>query len=151
MPETYTTADQYLASLPAERQEPMKSLRKIILKNIPKGFKETISSAMISYCVPFDKFPQGYHCNPSQPLPFASIASQKNHIALYHMGLYSMPELLNWFIKEYPSHSASKLDMGKSCIRFKRPEHIPYQLIGELFRKVDVDDWISSYQKALQR
>jgi len=106
---------------------------------------------MPSYVVPHSIFPAGYHCNPSEPLPFISVASQKNFIALYHMGLYARPELQEWFISEYPKYSKYKLDMGKSCIRFKKIDAIPYELIGQLFSKMDVDQWIKTYQENLVR
>ena len=145
-----TTPEGYLSKLPAERKPAISELRNVILKNLPKGFQETIGYGMIAYVVPHSLFPAGYHCNPQQPLPFASIASQKNFIALYHMGLYVNPELLQWFIAEYQKSVPSKLDMGKSCIRFKKPEQIPFKLIGELFKKMSVKDWISLYEQHLK-
>jgi uncharacterized protein YdhG (YjbR/CyaY superfamily) len=145
------TPDQYLKQLPADRLEPVTKLRETILKNIPKGFKEEMSYGMIGYVVPHQLFPAGYHCNPQLPLPFICIASQKNYIALHHMGVYGSPELLKWFTAEYAKQSPSKLDMGKGCIRFKKPDQIPYKLIGDLAKKVSVKDWITMYQKNLQR
>ena len=123
--------EEYMDSLPGDRKHAMNQLRETIVKNLPKGFTETMSYGMLCYCVPHSKYPAGYHCNPTQPLPFVSVASQKNFIALYHMGVYSMPELLKWFTDEFPKHSKKKLDMGKSCIRFKKPDEIPYELIGQ--------------------
>jgi uncharacterized protein YdhG (YjbR/CyaY superfamily) len=146
-----TTPEQYLKELPADRKEAVNKLRDTIVNNIPNGFKETISYGMLGYVVPHSLYPGGYHCDPSLPLPFINIASQKNFIALYHMGLYSNPVLLKWFTAEYPKHSAGKLDMGKSCIRFKKPEHIPYKLIAELAKKVTVKDWIATYEKNVKR
>ncbi|TXJ26244.1 MAG: DUF1801 domain-containing protein [Chitinophagaceae bacterium] len=146
-----TTPEQYLKELPADRKEAVNKLRDTIVNNIPNGFKETISYGMLGYVVPHSLYPGGYHCDPSLPLPFINIASQKNFIALYHMGLYSNPVLLKWFMAEYPKHSAAKLDMGKSCIRFKKPEHIPYKLIAELAKKVTVKDWIATYEKNVKR
>lgn len=145
------SVEAYLEAIPDERKIPMAELRKVILKNLPKGFKETINYQMIGYVVPHTIYPAGYHCDPKQPLPFMCIASQKNFIALYHMGIYANPELLNWFVAEYPKHVKSKLDMGKSCIRFKKPEQIPFKLIGELVSKMGVKDWISLYEKNLTR
>jgi len=145
-----TNVTEYLAELPAERQQAMTELRSIVLKNLPKGFKEQMSYGMISYVVPHSIYPEGYHCNPEQALPFLSIASQKNFIAVYHMGVYAMPELYKWFTTEFSKQSKTKLDMGKSCIRFKKPEHIPYKLIGDLVKKVSVKDWISHYEKVLK-
>lgn len=146
-----TTPAQYMKELPADRQEAVSKLRDTVLKNLPKGFQETIGYGMLGYVVPHSIYPAGYHCDPKVPLPFVSIASQKNFIALYHMGVYAMPELLKWFVEEYPKHSPAKLDMGKSCIRFKKPEHIPYKLIAELIKKVSVKDWISVYESNLKR
>lgn len=136
----------YLKELPEDRASYFIKLRETILNNIPKGFEETISYGMIGYVVPHSIFPEGYHCDPKLPLPFVSIASQKNFIALYHMGIYANPKLLDWFVSEFPKHNKSKLDMGKSCIRFKKAEQIPYDLIGELMQKTSVQDWIKLYQ-----
>ena len=146
-----STPDQYVAALPADRQEAISKLRSVILKNLPKGFKEVMGYGMIGYVVPLELYPAGYHCTPGQPLPFANIASQKNFIALYHMGIYGSPELLKWFTDEYPKHCKRKLDMGKSCIRFKHMDDIPYALIGELVSKMTPQDWISCYEKMLNR
>lgn len=146
-----TTPAQYINELPAEKKSPVTELRNTILKNLPKGFKEVMSYGMISYVVPHEIYPDGYHCDPKLPLPFVSIASQKNFIAFYHMGIYAMPELLKWFTAEYAKQSTIKLDMGKSCIRFKKPEHIPYKLIGELIKKASADDWINAYEKNIKR
>jgi len=142
-----TTPEQYLRELPADRKQAFTELRNIILKNLPKGFEERMSYGMIGYVVPHSIYPDGYHCNPELPLPFVNIASQKNFIAFYHMGIYAKPELLNWFTTEYPKHSSAKLDMGKGCIRFKNPEHIPIKLLGELIKKITVNDWIAAYEK----
>ena len=124
----------------------MNKLRTIILENIPQGFSEVMSYGMIGFVVPHAIYPAGYHCDPKLPLPFINLASQKNFIALYHMGLYSNKNILDWFIAEYPKHSSSKLDMGKSCIRFKDSEKIPYDLIAELVKKMSVKDWIRIYE-----
>ncbi|HCS21484.1 MAG TPA: hypothetical protein DIW47_13150 [Bacteroidetes bacterium] len=145
------TTDEYLSQLPPDRIEPMLRLRGVILENLPEGFSESTGYGMMGYCVPHSVYPAGYHCNPKDPLPFMGIASQKNFIALYHMGIYADPELLEWFVNEYPKHVKSKLDMGKSCIRFKKPEQIPYALIGELVKKMSVDQWIALYEKNLKR
>jgi uncharacterized protein YdhG (YjbR/CyaY superfamily) len=145
------TPDQYIKELPADRKEAITQLRNTILKNLPKGFKEEMSYGMIGYVVPHNIYPGGYHCDQALPLPFASIASQKNFIAFYHMGLYAMPDVLKWFTTEYAKQSPSKLDMGKSCVRFKKPEHIPYKLIGELIKKIPVKDWIKTYEENVKR
>jgi uncharacterized protein YdhG (YjbR/CyaY superfamily) len=145
------TPDAYVAALPADRKGPMTELRNTILKNLPKGFAEAMNYGMLGYVVPHSKYPAGYHCDPKLPLPFMGLASQKNAISFYHMGMYTKPELLQWFTTEYPKHSTAKLDMGKSCIRFKKPEHIPYKLIGELVKKMSVKDWIDCYEANLKR
>lgn len=124
----------------------MRQLRQTILENLPEGFEEVMSYGMIGYVVPHSIFPDGYHCDPKLPLPFMSIASQKNFIALYHMGIYASPDLLAWFQEEYPKHMKTKLDMGKSCIRFKKPDQLPYELIGQLVTKMTPQQWIDLYQ-----
>ena len=136
----------YISKVPEERQAAMKKLRKTIKKHLPKGFKEQMSYGMIGYVVPKSTYPDGYHCDPKLPLPFMNIASQKNFIALYHLGIYAHPPLYDWFVKEYPNHCSRKLDMGKSCVRFKKIEEIPYDLVGELVSKMDLDQWISIYE-----
>ena len=145
------TPAQYIKELPADRKQAVSELRNIILKNIPEGFKEVMSYGMLGYVVPHEIYPAGYHCNPKLPLPFVCIASQKNFIAFYHMGIYANPKLLRWFVEEYPKHSKSKLDMGKSCVRFIKPEHIPYKLIGEIMKKMSVENWVEVYEKNFKR
>lgn len=145
------TVDDYFKELPEDRKAPMNELRKVILKNLPKGFKECMAYGMVGYVVPLSMYPAGYHCDPSLPLGFMNIASQKNFIALYHMGIYGSPKLLKWFTDEYPKHSKAKLDMGKSCIRFKKPEQIPYKLVGELAAKITPEKWIEIYESHLKK
>jgi hypothetical protein len=142
-----TTPDEYIETLPEDRKEMMTKLRKLLKKNLPKGFTEGMGYGMLGYCVPHSIYPPGYHCDPKLPLPFISLASQKNFVALYHMGLYADPKLLEWFTKEYPKHSKTKLDMGKSCLRFKKEENIPYELLAELATKMTPADWIALYEK----
>ena len=142
-----SSVKQYVEGLPEDRQVIIKKLQSLIKKNIPKGFEEQLSYGMIGYVVPHKLYPDGYHCDPKLPLPFLAIASQKNFIAMYHMGIYAKPELCDWFVAEYPKHCKSKLDMGKSCIRFKKMEDIPYDLLEELMKKMTVADWISFYEK----
>ena len=141
-----TSPEQYLDELPEDRKQAIQRLRKIIVENIPVGFKEEMSYGMIGYVVPHEIYPSGYHCTPKLPLPFMNIASQKNFVALYHMGIYADSKLLEWFVSEYPKHSKYKLDMGKSCIRFKKMDGIPYQLIEELVSKITVYEWIETYE-----
>lgn len=143
------TPDEYIAQLPEERQEAMKKLRETILAHIPEGFEEVMSYGMIGYVVPHTRYPNGYHANPELPLPFISIASQKHHIGFYHMGLYNDERILQWFIAAYPEHSKTKLDMGKSCVRFKKMDNIPFELIAALLQKIEVDTWIHQYEHTL--
>ncbi len=145
------TVEEYIAQLPDERQIPFKKIRKTILDNLPTGFVETLGYGMPAYVVPHSKYPGGYHCDPKLPLPFINIASQKNFIAFYHMGIYSDPTLLKWFTDEYPKYITTKLDMGKSCIRFKKMDQIPYKLLGELVSKMTPDDWIKNYETAIKK
>jgi len=145
------TVEEYLNNLPEERQAAMRQLRSEILANLPEGFEEMMGYGMMGYAVPHSLYPSGYHCDPKQPLPFMGMASQKNAISVYHMGVYADPALLEWFVNEFPKHSDRKLDMGKSCIRFKKPEHIPFKLIGELSSRMTVSDWVTLYESKLKR
>lgn len=145
------TIDNYIEQLSDDRKTAIEQLRKLFLEHLPKGFEETISYGMIAYVVPHSIYPAGYHCDPKLPLPFISIASQKSHIAIYHMGIYASPDLLNWFLEEYPKYVKTKLDMGKSCIRFKKPDQIPFALFNELAKKMTVQDWIALYESAFQK
>ena len=146
-----TTPEHYLAELPEDRKEAMLKLRNVIKDNLPKGFQEQMSYGMLGYVVPHSIYPNGYHCNPKLPLPFINLASQKNFIALYHMGIYANKNLLEWFLAEYPKHFKTKIDMGKSCLRFKKMDDIPFELIGELVKKMSVQDWISIYENAFRK
>ena len=145
------TPQEYLSNLPEDRKEVMQKLRNSIMKNIPQGFEEVMSYGMLGFVVPHSIYPDGYHCDPKLPLPFINLASQKNFIALYHMGIYANEQLYNWFVTEYPKHCKTKLDMGKSCIRFKKMNDIPYDLIAELIAKVSVEKWIESYESAFKK
>lgn len=138
--------EEYIAQVPEDRVEAMNKLRSLILDHIPEGFEEQMSYGMIGYVVPHSVYPAGYHCTPELPLPFLSFASQKNFIGFYHMGIYANPELLEWFVEEYPKHCKRKLDMGKSCIRFKKMDDIPYELLSELVQKMTVEDWVLLYE-----
>lgn len=146
-----TTVDEILANLPEDRKEAFTKLHETIINNLPEGFQPAISYGGLGYVVPHSIYPAGYHCKPIEPLPFAGVASQKNSINFYHMGIYSKPELLEWFVSEYPKHSKQKLDMGKSCIRFKKLAEIPYDLIGELMQKITVEDWIETYESLYKK
>jgi uncharacterized protein YdhG (YjbR/CyaY superfamily) len=133
------------------RRAAFEQLRETVLGNLPEGFEEAMSYGMIGYVVPHRLYPAGYHCDPKLPLPFVSIATQKNFIALYHMGIYAMPELMDWFVTEYPKHSKAKLDMGKSCIRFKKANDIPLELIGQLMQKITLETWVGVYETQYKR
>jgi hypothetical protein len=142
------TVEEYLAEIPEDRKIVIQKLRDVVVKNLPKGFKEVISYGMLGYVVPHEIYPKGYHCSPQLPLPFFNIASQKNSINIYHMAIYANEDLYNWFVNEYPKYSTTKLDMGKSCIRFKKMDAIPYALIGELMSKITPQQWIEMYENA---
>ena len=143
--------DQYIGQLADDRKDAMTKLRQTILDNLPEGFEETMNYGMIGYVVPKSIYPAGYHCDPKLPLPFINIASQKNFVAVYHLGLYADKPLMDWFTSEYPKHTKAKLDMGKSCIRFKKAEQIPFDLIGQLAGKLTVDKWIEMYESNFRK
>lgn len=145
------TPEEYINEVPFERKETIEELRKTILENLPLGFEEGMSYGMIGYYVPHNIYPSGYHCDPKLPLPFMSFASQKNSINFYHMGIYANKELYNWFVTEYTNFSKKKLDMGKSCMRFKKHEDIPFKLLAELIKKITVENWIQTYESALKK
>ncbi len=146
-----TSVDDYIDQIPEDRKAVISKLRKVVLDNLPDGFEEGLNYKMIGYYVPHSKYPGGYHCDPKLPLPFMNIASQKNSINMYHMGLYAKKELLEWFVSEYPKHCKRKLDMGKSCIRFKKMDEIPFELIGTLVSKMTADQWIEIYENTLKK
>lgn len=146
-----TTVDEYVDNLAEDRKVAISELRNVILKNLPHGFKEEMSYGMIGYVVPHSLYLPGYHCDPKLPLPFMNIASQKNFVSLYHMGIYANDKLMKWFTEEFAKRSPAKLDMGKSCIRFKKPELIPYELIGELAAKMTVQNWIELYEQKFKK
>lgn len=145
-----TTVKEYLKNIPAERKEAFHSLRETILDALPAGFEETLSYGMIGYVVPHRLYPDGYHCDPRLPLPFLNLANQKGFIALYHMGLYADKKMLDWFTREYKSRTGKKPDMGKSCIRFKKPGEIPLPLIAELIKQMSPKQWIALYEKSFR-
>jgi uncharacterized protein YdhG (YjbR/CyaY superfamily) len=151
MKQKETDVDAYVQKIAADRKKACEKLRSVIRQSIPQGFEEVINYGMPSYVVPHSLYPDGYHCDPKLPLPFVSFASQKNFIAVYHMGIYANEDLMNWFVGEYPNHCSRKLDMGKSCIRFKKIDEIPYDLIGELMRRISVENWISLYEESVKR
>lgn len=146
-----TTVMDILSNIPSERAEHFNQLHDVIVKNLPNGFEAGISYGGLGYVIPHTLYPAGYHCKPIEPLPFAGISSQKNSINFYHMGMYSDPLLYEWFVTEYPKHSKKKLDMGKSCVRFKKPDEIPFKLIAELMRKMSAQEWINLYESKLKK
>jgi hypothetical protein len=143
-------AGKYIEALPEDRKEPYRQLLNVIRENIPSGFKEVMANSP-SYIVPLELFPDGYHCTPNTPLPYLSLASQKNFISLHHFGMYMNQKLTQWFIKSYAEQVESKLDMGKSCVRFKKMDQIPYALVGELIAKMSLEDFVAGYEKAMNR
>jgi uncharacterized protein YdhG (YjbR/CyaY superfamily) len=145
------TPQDYMDSLPEDRKEALELLRKSISENLPEGFEEQMGYGMLGYVVPHSIYPAGYHCDPKLPLPFMGFASQKNFISFYHMGIYADKELMDWFLAEFPKYSDRKPDMGKSCIRFKKPAHIPHELLGRLAAKMSVKDWVSLYEKQFKK
>jgi Domain of unknown function (DU1801) len=142
------TPKEYIESLPDDRRPVIEKLRRVLKRNLPKGFAERMGGGMLAYVVPHSLYPAGYHCNPEDPLPFINVASQKNHIALYHMGLYPDGPLLEWFQRRWQEVSPRKLDMGKSCVRFSKPEHVPIELIGELASRLTPEQWIGIYEES---
>ena len=140
------TVKDILNNVPPDRLVAFNKLHETIVNSLPKGFEAGISYGGLGYVVPHKLYPAGYHCKPIEPLPFAGLASQKNTINFYHMGIYADPKLLDWFVSEYPKHSKAKLDMGKSCIRFKKFDEIPFALIAQLMKKISVKDWINQYE-----
>ena len=147
----FQDADDYIASLGDDRRMPVARLRAAFRDHLPAGFDEAISYGMIGYVVPRTLYPSGYHCDPSLPLPFVQIGSQKSNIAVYHMGLYAMPEELNWFQEAWSHAGAGKLDMGKSCIRLRKPEAIPFELFEQLAARITPARWIEVYEATLKR
>jgi hypothetical protein len=146
-----STPEEYIANIPEERQAAFNEIRKVIKDNMPAELEECISYNMIGYVVPKSVYPAGYHCSPKLPLPFANLASQKNNISFYHMGLYANEDLMIWFKEEYAKRSKYKLDMGKSCVRFKRMDDIPVELIGELMGKISTQEWIDTYERIYKK
>ena len=142
---------EYLENIPAERKAIMQKLISTISKNLPNGFTEQLGYGMPAWVVPHSTYPDGYHCTPELPLPFMNVASQKNFVAIYHSGIYAKKELLDWFVGEYPKHTKRKIDMGKSCVRFKKMDDIPYDLIGELCQKMTIKEWINTYESAIKK
>ncbi len=145
------SVDSFLESVDKSKIDALSKLRDVILANLPEGFEEQMAYGMPSYVVPHSVYSAGYHCDPKQPLPFISFAAQKNFISFYHMGMYADKNLLNWFLAEYPKYLKTKPDVGKSCVRFKKPEQIPFDLIGRLVKKMGSKEWIATYEKLYRK
>ncbi|MCJ8152233.1 DUF1801 domain-containing protein [Chryseobacterium sp. SSA4.19] len=143
--------EDYLSKIPEERRDIFRKIFDTVNNHLPEGFIQNVSSGMIGWGFPLEIYPAGYHCTPGSPLPFISLASQKNFVALYHMGMYAKPELLNWFTEEFPKYSKRKLDMGKSCIRFKKMDDIPLELLAALSEKMTVEEWVEVYESNFKK
>lgn len=139
------TVEEYLASLPEDRRAAITAIRQVILQNLDQGFAEGMGYGMISYHVPHSRYPAGYHCNPQDPLPYACLASQKNHMAVYLMSVYGDPKLLAWFTDAWKK-TGKKLDMGKSCLRFKKLDDVALDVLGETIRRVPSEKYIAQYE-----
>ncbi len=144
-----TTVQQYLDELPDDRRVAISVVRQVMRKNLPKGFEEGIQYGMIGYYVPHSVYPDGYHCNPKEPLPYASLASQKNHMSIYLMCIYGEEKHRKWFVDAW-KESGKKLDMGKSCVRFKKLEDVPLQVVGQAIQRVTVKKYIDVYETAMK-
>jgi hypothetical protein len=144
------TVEEYLASLPPDRREALSAIRKVILANLGEGYEEGMGYGMMGYYVPHSVYPPGYHCDPSKPLPFAGMASQKQYISVYLMSVYGdgTPEE-KWFRQAW-AKTGKKLNMGKCCVRFKRLEDAALEVIGEAIRRVPVKDFIKHYETTLR-
>jgi hypothetical protein len=140
------TIEEYEANLPEKWQSSYFLLKEQLLTNLPEGFQFVLQYGMPTFVVPLSAYPNGYLNRPDEPLPFLSLGAQKNHFAVYHMGIMSNPSLLSWFEEEYKKQVPTKLNMGKSCIRFTNPKTIPYELMGELAKKMSPADWIARYE-----
>ncbi|MFJ5792262.1 DUF1801 domain-containing protein [Lysinibacillus sp. NPDC097162] len=143
--------EAYIELVDEKWRDSFAKLADVIATNIPAGFEQTMNYDMISYVVPLTSYPKGYHVTPNTPLPFISLAAQKRHIAVYHMGIYADNALLSWFQEEYAKRVPTKLNMGKSCIRFTSTKNIPYDLIGELVSKMTPGEWINRYEGELNK
>ena len=141
----------YLSKVPQERQEAFEKILEVLRSNLPEGFEECLSYGMPSFSVPHSIYPAGYHVKPEAPLPFISVGNQKKFIGFYHMGIYAMPAVHDWFLEEYPKNAKFKLDMGKSCLRLKRMDDIPFDLLAELARKITPEEWISVYESNIKK
>ncbi len=144
------TVDDYISQIPADRKDAFSRLRSVIGSHLPGEFEERLSWGMPTWAVPLSVYPPGYHTRKDEPLPFISIASQKHFIGFYHLGIYAMPQLHEWFLAEWTSRNLGRMDMGKSCLRLKNPDKIPYDLLGELCSKVGAAEWIAIYEGSVR-
>ena len=149
MPSEVQDVEEYLAALPEDRREAITTIREVILKNLPKGYEEGIQWGMPSYFVPLSEYPSGYNCQPDQPLPFVGFASQKNHMAFYGFCIYIDEVLKDRFVEDWKK-TGKKLDMGKSCVRFKKLEDVPLKVIGDAVKRVPMKKYIKQYEEQLQ-
>lgn len=147
----YNSREAYLADVPADRQEAFTRLIDLFDEQVPSDFERCMQYNMPAWNVSLDTYPNGYHCTPNTPLPFLNLANRKGYLAIYHMGIYADPDLLAWWKDAYPQHARYKLDMGKSCIRLKRMDDIPYDLIAELATKMTAQDWIDRYEASIKK
>jgi uncharacterized protein YdhG (YjbR/CyaY superfamily) len=143
-----TSIAEYLAELPDDRRKALKKIRAEIRKSLPKGYKEGMQYGMIGYFVPHSIYPDGYHCDRRQPVPFASLASQKNHMALYLFCIYTDESLKDWFVKGWKK-TGCKIDMGKGCVRFKSIDDVPLELVGKVISRVPVNKFLASYEAGI--
>jgi hypothetical protein len=148
MQSTAATVEEYLAELPEDRRAAMSAVRAVILANLPEGYAETMQYGMIGYVVPHSIYPPGYHCDPKQALPYAHLGSQKNYMSLYLMGVYMHEETSTWF-REAWAATGKKLDMGKSCVRFKKAEDLPLEVIGQVIARIPAERYITGMEAVL--
>jgi uncharacterized protein YdhG (YjbR/CyaY superfamily) len=148
---SFNSVNDFISAIPPDQKLYFEKIRQAIKNGLDEKFEECINYGMLGYVVPKSIYPNGYHCDPKLPLPFAALAAQKNSISLYHMGIYSDSNLLNWFQEEYSKQCKFKLDMGKACIRFKKYEDIPYKLIEDLFGRMNANTWIQIYEQNLKK
>jgi hypothetical protein len=151
MKATGVTVEEILENIPEDRKAAFLKLHQTIIDHLPKGFEAGISYGGLGYIIPHSVYPAGYHGKPSEPLPFAGLAYQKNTINFYHMGIYADQNLMEWFVAEFPKHSNQKLDMGKSCMRFKKWDEIPFELMGQLMQKITANEWMATYERLYKK
>lgn len=144
------TVKEYLAELPEDRRNAIEAVRKTILENLPEGYEEIMQYGMVSYVVPLSLYPDGYLGKKDTPLPYACLASQKNHMAVYLMNIYGDKAAEKWFKEEYKK-SGKRIDIGKSCVRFKKLENLPLEVIGQAVARTPVKKYIELYEKSRKK